>query len=204
MPKNKIFNKRGSDNPLLAVHLCIVVKVTNVVQVVLEVSMSTHSYNEKGVVSLSEQPSDSATQHDMEFTSKVTFSWHVLVNVQPLSSNTWRVQMTIEAEGTSIRNFVSNPVDVALNTQAFAEFPSPTIPPASDNFWADRLEAGPYNREGKGGQHHAALPTVQFRLLPDSTGTKPERLLIEQTSMSILWIIGARNIVLIEVDTISA
>lgn len=205
LPKNKIFCKRGNDNPLPLLHLCIVIKVTSVLPVVCEVSMSTHLNNGESVVSLREEPNSSVAQRGQQFTSTITFAWHVHVAVQKLPSNAWRVQMTIQAEGSISRSFISNPVDVQLNAPAVAEFPSPNVPPTSDNFWAERLEAGPHNRKGnEAQQHNPMLPTVHFRLLPDSTGTKAERLLIENTSMAIFWIIGARNIVLIEVDNISA
>lgn len=166
--------------------------------------MSMLSTNEEVVVSLQKPQDDNAAQSTLRLVSKVTFAWDIHVTVQPLPSNLWRVQMIIEAEGSYRRSFLSNPVDVAFNTVSAVTFPSAADPSAPDDFWAERLESGPYSRTAESGNtvDRGGVPTVHFRLLPDATGTKAERLVIEQTSMAIFWIIGARNIVLIEVDNL--
>lgn len=163
--------------------------------------MSMLSTSKETVVSLREPQGDTAAQSAAHFANKVTFTWDIHVVVQPLPSNLWRVQMTVEAAGSSTRSFISNPVDVAFNTVSAVTFPAVVDPSVPDDFEAGRLEASPHANNGEG-QQIPPLPTVQFRLLPDSTGTKAERLIIEQTSMAIFWIIGARNIVLIEADPV--
>lgn len=154
--------------------------------------MSTNYEKYNGASAVHEQ-SGSGVQLPVQKVGNVQFSWRLFAQTIPLGGGLLRVQIAVQPEGTHGKPFLSNPVDVALGELATAVFPHTSGGIADDDFTIERFEALP--RQGGG-----RSAVVQFRLLPDATGMQAGTLVIEQTSITIFWLIGVRNIVLVDTD----
>lgn len=155
--------------------------------------MSTNRKEQNVSGSLHEQ-NDFGLQPAIQKIGNVQFAWRLFAQVIPLSSELFRVQIAVQPEGIQGKPFLSTPVDVAFDKLATAVFPHTSGGIADDDFTIERFEALPRSGEGE------RSATVQFRLLPNGTGTKPATLVIEKTSITIFWLIGVRNITLTDVN----
>lgn len=162
--------------------------------------MSMFPEKEEVLVALQEQRSNEKNRQPLAHSGEVDFLWKLMVSTHVGAFGKWRVQMTLQSGGVPSRSFVSDLLEVALDELATMTFPITGGTDLPDSFWVERFESvrNTSNKERRGDT--VPKPEVQFQLLPDNTGARPQGILITNTNMTIFWIIGARNIVLTEIN----
>lgn len=156
---------------------------------------------ENMLVALREQEPEGKNALPILQSKEIDFQWKLVVRIQGLPSGKWQVQLTFKSDGSISRSFESDPLDMVLNEPATIKFPIAGGTDLPDDFWVDRFESSSGVHNNNRNKNSVILPPeIRVRLLPDSGGTQPKYLAIEETSMTIFWIIGARNIILTEHD----
>jgi hypothetical protein len=162
--------------------------------------MSIVTEKEEVVVALKEQETSEKNRKSLSRIGEVDFLWKLMVSTQAGAFGKWRVQMTLQSGGVPVRSFTSDPLEVEFDQLATMTFPMTSGTDVPDSFWVERFESVRSTATEERRDHAIPKPEVQFTLLPDATGTKPQGILITNTNMTIFWIIGARNIVLTEIN----
>lgn len=153
------------------------------------------------LVALREQEPEGNNALPILQSKEIDFEWKLVVHIQGMPSGKWQVKLTFKSDGSIFRSFESDPLEMALNEPATIKFPLAGGTNLPDDFWVDRFESSRGVHNNKHNNNGVVLPPeIRVRLLPDIGGLQPKYLAIEETSMTIFWIIGARNIILTEND----